>query len=199
MLFNNRLFLSRTYEVGIISSNVCLQYCLSGPIARASGLLCDARLSAYDLYNFLPLNVHLTNIGDCFDRLLVRYREMLESSKMIYSCLYLILHMPLMNASVSSNMSHIDRQYSTSMEHIIEHFLINISVFSSVASTTKMSVESGKGIISLLISTRPYVMNTINNDMLAICFLNNICKDVNIGDVIALLGSIDFVLGSVDL
>ena len=73
-------------------------------------------------------------------------------------------------------------------------------------SSCKMSIESSKGIYSIFInsmlpfsSDRAFTVNVIANDFLAITQLNKVCKSINLADLIAVLGSVDFVLGSVDL
>jgi hypothetical protein len=67
-------------------------------------------------------------------------------------------------------------------------------------SSLKVSIESSKGLYSLFMSAYPiYSVNVIASDFLMICCLNKFCKGINLADLIAILGSIDFVLGSVDL
>lgn len=68
-----------------------------------------------------------------------------------------------------------------------------------IDGTVISSIESGKGIFSLSLTFNPYTLNIVQNDLLILNSLNSFCYNINIGDLIAILGSIDFVLGSVDL
>jgi NADH:ubiquinone oxidoreductase subunit D len=70
----------------------------------------------------------------------------------------------------------------------------------SLVKSLKLSIESNKGIYSIFISSFPFsCINIISNDFLVINEINNITKYINLADLITILGSIDFVLGSVDL
>jgi len=63
----------------------------------------------------------------------------------------------------------------------------------------KLSIESSKGIYSIFLNCFPYFCSLIiSNDFLTLNHINKFCRSINLGDLIALLGSIDFVLGSID-
>lgn len=66
-------------------------------------------------------------------------------------------------------------------------------------SSSVTRIESGKGIVSLFFSSTPYCVGIIQPDLLVLMSLKYIAVGSNVGDLIAVLGSIDFVLGSVDL
>ena len=69
----------------------------------------------------------------------------------------------------------------------------------SFISELKFSIESSKGIYSIFIYSMPIISSSIvSNDYLVLNQLNKFCKYINIADLIVILGSIDFVLGSVD-
>jgi hypothetical protein len=79
-------------------------------------------------------------------------------------------------------------------------------VFYGLYSSCKISIESSKGIYSIFInsmlpfsSDRAFTANIIANDFLAVTQLNKVCRSSNLADLVAILGSVDFVLGSVDL
>ena len=79
-------------------------------------------------------------------------------------------------------------------------FLIQLPFILSIINDLKFSIESSKGIYMIFIHSFPIIsLSIVFNDYLAIYSLNKFCKYINIGDLIAVLGSIDFVLGSVDL
>jgi NADH:ubiquinone oxidoreductase subunit D len=86
------------------------------------------------------------------------------------------------------------------MELLIEEFLISFPLVLAFINEYKLSIESSKGIYSIYIQSFPYLtINIISNDYLSINQLNKFSRYINLGDLIVLLGSIDFVLGSVDL
>ena len=85
------------------------------------------------------------------------------------------------------------------MELLIAEFLIQVPFILSFISQLKFSIESSKGLYGLFIYSSPIVSSSIvSNDYLMLNVLNKFCKYINIGDLIVILGSIDFVLGSVD-
>jgi len=86
------------------------------------------------------------------------------------------------------------------MELLITEFLIQLPFILSLINELKLSIESSKGIYSIFIHSFPIISSSILlNDYLTLNQLNKFCRYINIGDLIAVLGSIDFVLGSVDL
>ena len=90
--------------------------------------------------------------------------------------------------------------HNQQMELLIKDFRISLlSIHSSIVELY-CSIESSKGIYSIYIYTLPYwIINIITNDFIILNCINSFCRYINIGDLIAVLGSIDFVLGSVDL
>lgn len=168
---------------------------MSGPVARASGLLLDARQLGYDLYQLLDWNVYLFTYSDGYSRLLLRFNEMCESTRLIYSILYLCLNINTLKGSICSNVNETQQ-----MEQVIMSFLCNMPFqYAMYSSNIIARIESGKGIVCMLLCTKPYSISVIQPDMLVLRSLNSLTLNTNMGDLIALLGSIDFVLGSVDL
>ena len=90
--------------------------------------------------------------------------------------------------------------HNLNIEYIINEFLINFNTIKTFIIEIKLSIESPKGIYSIYVYSFPYwTTNIISSDYLTINELNKFCRYINLGDIIAILGSIDFVLGSVDL
>lgn len=147
---------------------------------------------------------------------------MIESCRIIYGIVYLVLNLAMFYSysfsGLSSSLSHsldcskYNRNNRTNknkilcssrlfiMELLIAEFLIQVPFILSFISELKFSIESSKGIYSIFIFSGPVISSSIvSNDFLAINQLNKFCKYINIADLIVILGSIDFVLGSVDL
>lgn len=86
------------------------------------------------------------------------------------------------------------------MELLIEEFLINFSFIVTLFYQFKLSIESSKGITTILIESYPILIcGIVSNDFLSLNQLDKFSKYINLGDPIAISGSIDSVPGSVDL
>ena len=187
----NRVWRSRLFEIGIINKEFCIYFGLTGLLSRSIKIILDARFTGYEFYETINYSIFYSSIGDCLDRYILRFNEIIESCRIIYLLFYLILNSSI-NYSISS--------YSNIMELLIEEFLINYPIILSLITQFKLSIESSKGIYSIYLSSYPLsTINIISNDFLIINQLNKFSKYINLGDLIAVLGSIDFVLGSVDL
>ncbi len=182
----------RLYEIGILSKPFCLYFGLSGILTRSANVLIDARLTGYEFYSSLKYSLFISSIGDCMDRYLIRLNEIVESCRIIYAVLYIVLS--------SFNFIYYSYFIIMLMEQLIEEFLIAFPLILSFINELKLSLESSKGIYSIYVQSFPYLtVNIISNDFLIINQLNKFSRYINLGDLIVVLGSIDFVLGSVDL
>jgi len=141
----------------------------------------DARLNDYEFYSCLDYNVYLALNGDCLDRYFLRFNEMVESCRIIYSLLLFLFSSSFLfslfsftnnselalstlayNVSVSSNKlrDFIDESnflsLGISMELLIYEFLITFPFLLSFLFVLKLSIESSKGIYSIFITAFPY-------------------------------------------
>ena len=154
----------------------------------------DARFIGYEYYSSINYCIYFSFIGDCLDRYLLRLNEIIESCRIIYLLIYFILSS---FRFIGFNSILINLEF---MEVLINYFCINFMLIRSLVKSLKLSIESNKGIYSIFISSFPFsCINIISNDFLVINEINNITKYINLADLITILGSIDFVLGSVDL
>src|SRR5690606_20734847 len=89
LLSNNIIFIKRTANVGVISKELCTQYALTGPVIRGSGIPYDLRRDRpYGLYPEMEFDVitgqgEMGTQGDCWDRYIVRMREIRQSCRII--------------------------------------------------------------------------------------------------------------------
>ena len=111
----NRLWRMRLYEIGIVIRDYCLYFGFTGIISRSIKIIYDGRFNGYEFYEELNYTIYYSSIGDCLDRYILRYNEMIESCKIIYSIYYTIL---------SSYYSSLVNSFSLVMEFLIEEFLI---------------------------------------------------------------------------
>ena len=187
------LSISRLYHVGIIDRSLVYYFGLSGVILRASYLYFDGRFMNYESYNILDYNIFISMNSDCLDRFMIRINESMNSSLMVYIIIYLVLFYD----SVI---------YSLSIMQSIISFYLSSGLFSSsgcilsYSQSIKFFLESSKGIYVIFLSNYYlWSTNIISNDYMMINQSNSYCRVYNLGDLIAILGSVDFVLGSVDL
>ncbi len=93
LLLNNKIFIDRNANVGILPADVAISYGVTGPVLRASGIPLDLRRSEpYSIYDRFDFEVQIGHgevgtVGDCWDRNIVRFREMEESCKIIEQAL----------------------------------------------------------------------------------------------------------------
>ena len=188
----NRLWRTRLYEIGIVIKDSCLYSGVTGLLSRSIKIIIDARFTGYEFYEELNYSIYYSLIGDCLDRYINRYNEMIESCRIIYGLYYLL---------ISSYYYSTFSGFFINMELLIEEFLIQLPLIFSIISKFKLSIESSKGIYSiyLFIFIVSIINNIISNDFLITNELIRFNKYINLGDLIAILGNIDFVLGSVDL
>lgn len=191
ILSYNRLWRTRLYEIGIIIKDSCLYSGSTGIISRSIKIIIDARFTGHEFHAELNYPISYPSIGDCLDRYIPRFNEIIESSRIIYGLFYILL-----SAYFYSTFTG----FSIIMELLIEEFLIHFPLILSLILQCKLSIESSKGIYSIYLFTFPFlIINIITNDFPIVNQLNKCNNYINLGDLIVVLGSIDFVLGSIDL
>src|SRR3954464_3095870 len=88
LLTRNRIFVDRTRDVGVIPREVAIDYGLTGPNLRGSGVDYDLRKAhPYLVYDQLDFEIPVGSVGDCYDRYLVRMEEMRQSVRILHQCL----------------------------------------------------------------------------------------------------------------
>jgi NADH-quinone oxidoreductase subunit D len=203
LLTKNPIYLRRTQGVGVISKEAAVAYSLVGPIARAAGVEYDVRkyfpYCGYDTYDFA---VPTQTTGDVYARYQVRVAEMRESVKICRQALERIA--PVGEYAVSDpriTPPPKDRVY-TEMEALIQHFLIYSQGFTVPAGEAYVPVEGPRGEQGFSIvadgTNRPWRVKSRAPSLLACQALEQMIVGGLIADVIAVIGSIDVVMGDVD-
>jgi NADH-quinone oxidoreductase subunit D len=203
LLSQNQIYLKRTQGVGIISRDDAVAYALVGPIARAAGVDYDVRKSypylGYDTFTF---NVPIQSRGDVFSRYQVRIAEMRESLKICAQALERITPTgPFAIDDPRITPPPKDRVY-TEMEALIQHFLIYSQGFTVPAGEAYVPVEGPRGEHGFSVvsdgTNRPWRVKSRAPSLLACQALERMIVGGLIADVIAVIGSIDVVMGDVD-
>jgi NADH-quinone oxidoreductase subunit D len=202
LLTKNPLFLDRMLGLGILDSATALSYGVTGPTLRASGVDWDLRkarpYSGYEQYDF---NVPVLTEGDTYARYLVHIREFRESMKIIEQALNKLPFGPVR----SENRKFVPpprSEIGVSMESLIHHFKLWTEGFLAPDASIYSAVESPRGELGVLLAgdggpkPRRVHMRTPSFDNLSV--LSHIVNGHLVADLVAILASIDIVLGDID-
>ena len=203
LLTKNEIYLKRSRGVGRISADAALSFGLVGPIGRASGLGYDVRKAfpylGYDTFDF---SVPTRTDGDVYARYQVRVAEMRESVKICRQALQRIAPVgPYAIDDPRITPPPKDRVY-TEMEALIQHFLVYSQGFTVPAGEVYVPVEGPRGEHGFYVvadgTNRPWRVKSRAPSLLACQALEKMIVGGLIADVIAVIGSIDVVMGDVD-
>ncbi len=177
LLTGNRIFRARCEGVGVISREMAIAYAASGPVARGSGIPYDIRrIAPYEVYDRLEFDVPVFPEGDVMARYRVRMEEMRQSARIVEQCLR---DMP-------------DGEIMTKIPKI----------FKPPAGEAYSRTESPRGELCFFMVSdgglNPVRVHIRAPSFVHLGLLPEMLKGVKIADVIAILGSLDTVLGEVD-
>lgn len=177
LITGNEIFQARTKYIGVIPPEVAISYSLSGPNLRGSGISWDLRKNRpYSVYDKIDFDVILGERGDCFDRFTCRMKEMRQCLRIIRQAVEQMPEGPVM-AKVPK-------------------------VIKPPAGDFYYEIEGAKGLLGYYVvsdgSNKPYRVHVRRPSFINLGFLNELCRGWKIADVVAILGSLDIVLGEVD-
>ncbi len=203
LLTKNEIYLKRTQDVGVITKEAAIAYGLLGPIARAAGVDYDVRkyfpYTGYDTYDFA---VPTRSKGDVYSRYLVRVAEMRESMKICRQALERIAPTGIFAIDDPRITPPPKDRVYTEMEALIQHFLIYSQGFTVPAGEAYVPVEGPRGEQGFYVvsdgTNRPWRIKSRPPSLLACQALEQMIVGGLIADVIAVIGSIDVVMGDVD-
>jgi len=205
LLNNNPIWISRLKGVGHLSPEDAIALGVTGPPLRASGVDFDVRRDMpYSSYEKFTFAVPVSNGCDVWARYIVRMEEMRESTKICLQALDMLASMP--EGRIVADAPKIilpDReQMKTQMESLIHHFKIVTEGFAVPAGEVTSSVEAPHGMMNYYVvsdgTAKPYRVHMRNADFATLQALETMCKGKLIADVVAIIGSIDIVLGAID-
>jgi NADH-quinone oxidoreductase subunit D len=203
LITNNPIWLERTRGVGVITLEDCYNWGLYGPIARAAGGDYDVRrafpYSGYDRFDF---DVIGASNGDVYDRYIVRVAEMRESVKICRQALDRIEPVGVWGVNDRRIVPPPKDEVYTEMEALIQHFLIYSQGFTVPAGEAYVPVEGPRGEHGCYIvsdgTNRPWRVHMRAPSLMACQALHRFIVGGMIADVIAVIGSLDVVMGDVD-
>lgn len=202
LLTKNHIFRARTAGIGVLSPEAALAYDVTGPSLRASGIDWDIRkLEPYCGYETYDFNVPVLRGGDVYDRYLVRIAEMHESTSIVRQALARLRPGPVMTADRKVALPP-RAELATSMEALIHHFKLVSEGFRPPAGEVYLPIESPKGEIGFYIvsdgSGKPYRVHVRAPSFVNLQALPVLARGGLVADLVAVIGSIDPVLGEVD-
>ncbi|MCJ7586202.1 MAG: NADH dehydrogenase (quinone) subunit D [Anaerolineales bacterium] len=202
LLTRNPLFLDRTLGIGKITTEDALNLGVTGPGLRATGLAWDLRkarpYSGYEQYEFqIPTRPE----GDVYARYLVRVREMREALKIVEQALD---KLPL--GPVRSNNYKLvpppRSEIGVSMEALIHHFKLWTEGFNAPKGSVYSAIESPRGELGVYLESdggpKPYRVHWRTPSFDNLQAMPLMSKGVLVADLVAIIGSVDIVLGDVD-
>jgi len=178
LLTENRIWKKRTVGVGVLDPQVAIDYGITGPMLRGSGIDWDMRKAMpYEVYPEVQFDVPLGKNGDTYDRYLVRMEEMRQSNRILRQCLDQIPEGPIMAKR--------PRVMKAVKDGEVYH-----------------GIEGPKGEIGFYIvgdgTPNPYRCHVRAPSFINLQSVPELCKGALIADLVAIIGTTDIVLGEVD-
>lgn len=202
LLNKNPIFIDRTKKIGVMTGEQGIAWGITGPSLRGSGVKYDLRkeepYSGYEQYDF---DVPIATEGDVYARYIVRMWEMRESLKIIRQALDKLPKGPFR----SNNRKFVPpprAELGTSMEAVIHHFKLWTEGFSAPQNSVYLPVESPRGELGVMLEgdggPKPYRCYWRTPSFVNLQILPILSKGHFVADLVAIIGSIDIVLGDTD-
>ena len=202
LLKNNPIFLQRSKGVGVISGEDAVAWGLTGGSLRGSGVNYDVRKSTpYSGYETYDFDVPLETDGDVYARYRVRMEEMKQSLRIIEQALDKLPDGPV-NISDRKIVPPPRSELGHSMEAVIHHFKLWTEGFDAPAGFVYQAIESPRGEFGVYLrgdgGPKPARVHFRGPSYVNLASLPNLSKGLFIADVVAIIGSLDIVLGEID-
>jgi NADH-quinone oxidoreductase subunit D len=204
LLTGNPIWIGRLQGVGTLSAADAIALGVTGPPLRASGVDWDLRRDMpYSGYEKFKFDVPTSPVGDVWARYVVRLLEMRESVKICQQAMDMLAGMTGRIVADAPKIVLPDReQMKTQMESLIHHFKIVTEGFAVPAGEVYQAVESPRGEMGYYVvsdgTAKPYRVHMRNPSFATLQALETMCKGRMLADVVAVIGSIDIVLGEID-
>jgi NADH-quinone oxidoreductase subunit D len=178
LLSYNPIFMDRTKGIGVLKKEMAISYGVTGPNLRASGVPMDLRKETpYGIYSKFQFNVAVRENGDCWDRYMVRRDEIAESCAILDQALEGLVAGEIMGKVPKANLR-------------------------PPAGESYAQLEGARGVLGVYIVSdgglSPYRLHLRAPSFINLAMLQDMLKGWKVADVVAILGSIDIVLGEVD-
>ncbi len=202
LVTGNRIFQKRTQGIGYISAADAIDWGLSGPSLRGSGVELDIRrMNPYTGYEKYDFEIVTEADGDVWARYLVRMREMKESHKIVEQALSRLAPGPV-KADAPKVVLPDREAMKTHMDALIHHFLIVAEGFDVPAGEVYLPIEASKGELGVYIKStggpKPARVHFRGPSFVNLSALPHMSRGAMVADIVAIIGSLDIVLGEID-
>src|SRR5215469_6131489 len=209
LLTRNRIWVDRLRGLAIVSKEMAIDYAFSGPNLRGSGVDWDLRKKQpYLCYKDLEFDVPVGSVGDCYDRYLVRMEEMRQSVRILEQC---IKKIPGGAENKSNEPVNCDNgkvllppkeKVMTKMEELIHQFMLVTEGMNCPPGEVYFGHENPKGELGFYIVSKgggvPYRLKIRAPSFVNLSIIPKLFQGNMISDTVAILGSLDFVMGECD-
>ncbi|NPB06608.1 MAG: NADH-quinone oxidoreductase subunit D [Aquificae bacterium] len=206
LLTRNRIWLRRTKGVGVITKEDVYAYGLTGPVARASGVPYDLRkLQPYAAYDEVEFDVPVGEVGDVYDRYLVRMEEMRQSLRIVEQCVSKLEKLPkdapYVNKEHPAVMPPREDVYNA-LEDMVKTFRLVVHGEPAPEGEVYFAGENPRGELGFFVFSKgdgkPYRLRIRSGALYNLSIFPKLIEGRTIADAIALLGSLDPVVGETD-
>jgi NADH-quinone oxidoreductase subunit D len=209
LLTRNRIWVDRVRNLAVISKADAIDYGLSGPNLRGSGIEWDLRKNQpYLCYPDLEFDIPTGSVGDCYDRYLVRMEEMRQSVRILRQCIQKIpggadnkTREPV-NVTDGKVFLPPKEKVMSKMEELIHQFILVTQGMNCPPGEIYFGHENPKGELGFYLNSRgggtPYRMKIRSPSFVNLSIIPKIFPGCLISDTVAILGSLDFVMGECD-
>jgi NADH-quinone oxidoreductase subunit D len=209
LLTRNKIFVDRTRDIGFITREVAIDYGLTGPNLRGSGVEFDLRKAhPYLVYDQLEFEIPTGSVGDCYDRYMVRMEEMRQSVHILRQCLDKIP-----GGADNATGEPIDvadgkiflptkKKVLTSMEELIHQFILVTEGPNAPPGEVYFGAENPKGELGFYIHSKgggtPNRLKIRAPSFCTLSILPHLLPGHMLSDTVPIFGSLDFVMGECD-
>jgi NADH-quinone oxidoreductase subunit C/D len=202
MLVQNRIFRDRTIGVGPYTRDEAIAWGVTGPNLRATGMEWDFRKQRpYSMYDQFDFEIPTAESGDCFARTVVRMEEMRQSLRIVEQAANNMPDGPYKSDSPLA-MPPRKEQTMVAIETLIHHFLAVSWGFPMPVGEAHAAIEAPKGYYGYYAvsdgGTHAYRMRIRTPSFAHLQTLPLLCRGFMVSDLLAILGSLDYVLADVD-
>jgi NADH-quinone oxidoreductase subunit D len=202
LLTRNRIWVDRTKDLGHISKEDAISYGLTGPNIRGSGIDYDVRKARpYLDYQNYDFDIPVGAVGDAYDRYLVRLEEMRQSVHILRQVIAKLPGGPI-TVQDPKNLPPEKPKVLMKMEELIHHFIIHTEGVNAPPGEVYFGAENPKGELGFYINSRgggvPHRLKIRAPSFVNLSILPKILPGHMMSDVVAILGSLDFVMGESD-
>jgi NADH-quinone oxidoreductase subunit D len=204
LLTENRIWKQRTVGIGVVSPERAMALGFTGPMLRGSGVPRALRKKQpYEVYDRVDFDIPIGTRGDCYDRYLVRVREMREANRIVAQCVAWLKDNPGPVITDNHKVAPPSREeMKTSMEGLIHHFKLFTEGMHVPPGEVYCAVEHPKGEFGIYLvsdgANKPYRLKIRAPGFAHLAALDEMSRGHMIADVVAIIGTQDIVFGEID-